>query len=337
MDGTTMSAVDVHKAAVLLVSLPAEEAALVMSKLTPRQVEAVSVEIARIEHVSVEEQAAAIGLFAQASPAAVTVEGGGLNRVRDLIQKALGDKASECIDNVRQQIEAVPFGFLSKVDSQNLLTFVIDEHPQTIALILSYLPAAMAAEVIAGLPAERGQNVIRRIATMGRTSPEIIAEVEEGLRNRMKSALSQHFQNAGGVQAVAEILNVTDRATERALMETLNEADPELAEEIRRRMFVFEDLAKLSNKDVQNVLKNVETNQWAMALKGASDELKQVVLGNMSTRAAQLLKEEMEYLGSVRVADVEGVQQQIVDIIRRLEDAGEITVHAEGGGDQMVQ
>jgi flagellar motor switch protein FliG len=332
-----MSAPETRRAAVLLVSLPAEEAAQVMSKLTPRQVEAVSIEIARIDHVSIEEQAAAIGQFAQASPGAVTVEGGGLNRVRDLIQKALPDQANECIDNVRQQIEAVPFGFLHKVDSQNLLTFIIDEHPQTIAMVLSYLPPTLAAEVIAGLPAERGQAVIRRIATMGRTSPEIIAAVEQGLRSRMSSALSQHFQNAGGVQAVAEILNVTDRATERALMETLNEADPELAEEIRRRMFVFEDLAKLSNKDVQNVLKNVETSQWAMALKGASEELKQVVLGNMSTRAAQLLKEEMEYLGAVRVSDVEGVQQQVVDIIRRLEDAGEITVHAEGGGEQLVQ
>lgn len=332
-----MSAPDVRKAAVVLMSLPAEEAAAVMSRLSARQVEAVSIEMARIDHLSMEEQAEAIGKFAESGPTMVTVEGGGLSRVRDLIQKALGDKASECIDNVRQQIEAVPFGFLSKVDSQNLLTFIIDEHPQTIALILSYLPAAMAAEVIAGLPSERAQNVIRRIATMGRTSPEIIAEVEQGLRNRMSSALSQHFQNAGGVQAVAEILNVTDRATERAMMETLNEVDPELAEEIRRRMFVFEDMAKLSNKDVQNVLKNVETSQWAMALKGASDELKQVVMNNMSTRAAQLLKEEMEYLGAVRVADVEGVQQQIVDIIRRLEDAGEITVHAEGGGEQMVQ
>jgi flagellar motor switch protein FliG len=332
-----MSAPDIRKAAVLLVSLPAEEAALVMSKLTPRQVESVSIEIARIEHVSIEEQAAAIGQFAQASPGAATVEAGGLSRVRDLITRALPDKANECIDNVRQQIEAVPFGFLHKVDSQNLLTFIIDEHPQTIALVLSYLPPAMAAEVIAGLPAERGQAVIRRIATMGRTSPEIITEVEQGLRSRMSSALSQHFQNAGGVQAVAEILNVTDRATERALMETLNESDAELAEEIRRRMFVFEDLAKLSNKDVQNVLKNVETNQWAMALKGASEELKQVVLSNMSSRAAQLLKEEMEYLGAVRVSEVEGVQQQVVDIIRRLEDAGEITVHAEGGGEQLVQ
>ncbi len=332
-----MVASDVRKAAVLLLSLPPEEAALVMSKLSSRQVEAVSVEIARIEHVSVEEQAAAIGLFAQASPGAVTVEGGGLNRVRELVQKALGDKAGELIDNVRQQIEAVPFGFLSKVDSQNLLTFIIDEHPQTIALVLSYLPPAMAAEVIAGLPPERGKTVIRRIATMGRTSPEIITEVEQGLRNRMRTALSQHFQNAGGVQAVAEILNVADRSTERAVMETLTESDPELAEEIRRRMFVFEDLAKLSNKDVQNLLKNVETNQWAMALKGASEELKQIVLGNMSSRAAELLKEEMEYLGAVRVSEVEAVQQQIVDVIRRLEDAGEITVHAEGGGEQMVQ
>jgi len=331
------AAPDVRHAAVLLMSLPAEEAGLVMSKLTPRQVEAVSVEIARIEHVSIEEQTQAISQFVQATPGAVAVEGGGFNRARELIQKALGDKANDTLDNVRQQIEAVPFGFLHKVDSQNLLTFIIDEHPQTIAMILSYLPPAMAAEVIAGLPQERGQTVVRRIATMGRTSPEIISEVEQGLRNSMSTALSQHFQNAGGVQAVAEILNVTDRATERALMETLTESDPELAEEIRRRMFVFEDLAKLSNKDVQTVLKNVETSQWAMALKGASEELKQVVMSNMSSRAAQLLKEEMEYLGAVRVSDVEAVQQQVVDIIRRLEDAAEITVHSDASGEQMIQ
>src|SRR6185369_5638658 len=201
-----------------------------------------------------------------------TVEGGGLNRVRELIQKALGDKASESIDNVRQQIEAVPFGFLQKVDSQNLLTFIIDEHPQTIALILTHLPPAQAAAIIGGLPSDRQLSVIRRVANMGQTNPEIIHEVEKGLENRMSSVMSQQFENAGGVESVAEILNVTDRATERSLLENLAQEDPDLVEEIRRLMFVFEDISKFSTKDIQTVLKNIESSQWALALKGASED-----------------------------------------------------------------
>ena len=169
----------------------------------------------------------------------------------------------------------MPFSFLQSVDSQNLMTFIIDEHPQTIALILSHLPPSYGAEIIAGLPSDRQLAVIRRIAIMGQTNPEIIQEVERGLESRMSSVMSQQFEKAGGVSTVAEILNVTDRATERGLLENLAQEDPDLVEEIRRLMFVFEDINKFSGKDVQTVLKNVETSQWAMALKGASEELKQ--------------------------------------------------------------
>jgi flagellar motor switch protein FliG len=174
--------------------------------------------------------------------------------------------------------------------------------------------------------------VIRRVANMGQTNPEVIREVEIGLENRMASVMSQSFENAGGVSSVAEILNVTDRATERALLENLAQEDPDLVEEIRRLMFVFDDINKLSDKDVQTVLKNVEAQQWAMALKGASEELKAKILGNMSQRASQMLKEEMEFLGAVRLSDVESVQQQIVDIVRRLEDTGELTI--QGGAEE---
>jgi len=187
------------------------------------------------------------------------------------------------------------------------------------------------------LPAERQISVIRRIATMGQTSPEIIHEVEKGLENRMASVMSQQFEKAGGVPAVAEILNVIDRATERTLLENLAQEDPELVEEIRRRMFVFEDIAKFGDRDIQTILKNVDNSQWAMALKGASEELKQKVLGNMSKRAGAMLKEEMDFLGPVRASNVEQVQQQIVDVIRRLEDSGEITLHAGEEEERFVQ
>ena len=215
--------------------------------------------------------------------------------------------------------------------------FIMDEHPQTIALILTHLQPAKAADIIAGLPSDRQLAVVRRIATMGQTNPEVIHEVEKGLEHRMAAVMSQQFENAGGVGSVAEILNVTDRATERSLLENLAQEDPELVEEIRRLMFVFDDIIKFSAKDVQTVLKNVESSQLAMALKGAGEELKQKLLSNMSTRAAELLREEMEYLGPVRLSAVEQVQQQIVDIIRRLEDAGEITVNATEEVEEFIQ
>jgi flagellar motor switch protein FliG len=216
------------------------------------------------------------------------------------------------------------------------LTFIIDEHPQTIALIVSNLPPAQAAGIIAGLPSERQLAVVRRIATMGQTNPEIIHEVEKGLESRMSSVMSQQFENAGGVESVAEILNVIDRATERSLLEHLAQDDPDLVEEIRRLMFVFEDLLKFSDRDIQSVLKNVETSQWALALKGASEDLAQKIMRNMSARAAETLKEEMEYLGPVKRSAVEQMQQQVVDVIRRLEDGGEITRGADAEEEQFI-
>lgn len=328
---------NVRKAAVLVMSLPEEQAGQLLSKLTPKQVEAVSIEIAKLGRVPVEEQEAVINEFADSNPAALGSNVGGLELARSLVEKALGKNASDTLDNVRQSIEALPFGFLKKVDPQNLLTFIIDEHPQTIALILSHLNPNYGAQIIAGLPTERQLAVIRRIANMGQTNPEVIREVELGLESRMSSVMSQSFENAGGVSSVAEILNVTDRATERSLLENLAQEDPDLVEEIRRLMFVFDDINKLSDKDVQTVLKNVEAAQWAMALKGASEELKNKILGNMSQRASQMLREEMEFLGAVRLSEVEAVQQQIVDVVRRLEDTGELTVSTGAEEEAFIQ
>jgi flagellar motor switch protein FliG len=332
-----VSTLELRKAAVLLMSLPQEQAAQLLSKLEPKQVESVSIEIAKLKTVGNDEQEAVILEFADVDPQQMGGGAGGLDVAKKLVERALGKNASGTIDNMRQSIEAMPFGFLQNVDSQNLLTFIIDEHPQTIALILSHLKPAFGAEIIAGLPSERQLSVIRRIATMGQTNPEIIQEVERGLESRMSSVMNQQFEKAGGVPTVAEILNKTDRATERGLLENLAQEDPDLVEEIRRLMFVFEDIGKFSAKDVQTMLKNVESSQWAMALKGSSDTLKEKILGNMSQRAADMLREEMEYLGPVKLSSVEQVQQQIVDIVRRLEDAGEITLSAGDEAEEFIQ
>ena len=332
-----MATNDIRKAAVLLMSLPPDQAGQLLSKLEPKQVEAVSIEIAKLDSISGEEQETTINEFAASNPGGLSAKAGGLEVAKQLVEKALGTKAGQTLDNVRQSIEALPFGFLQKVDCQNLLTFLMDEHPQTIALILSHLPPQQASEIISGLPADRQMPVVRRIATMGQTSPEIIKEVERGLEHRMANLMSQEFKKAGGVDSVAEMLNVIDRATERSLMENLAREDPDLVEEIRRLMFVFDDITALSNRDIQTLLKNVESAQWAMALKGASEELKQKILNNMSKRAADMLREEMEYLGPVRLSAVEQMQQQIVDIVRRLQDSGDISARNEEQEEQFIQ
>ena len=332
-----VSSPNIRKAAILLMCLPQELAADLLRRLSPKQIEAVSIEIAKLDRLSGDEQEKVINEFADVGPGGMMSEAGGLEVVKSLIERALGKEGNETLAKVRESIEALPFSFLKNVDPQNLLTFITDEHPQTIALILSHLPSSYGAEVIAGLPADRQLAVIRRIANMSRTSPEVVEEVEKGLENRMSNVMSQSLKNAGGVQSVAEILNVTDRATERSLLENLAQEDPDLVEEIRRLMFIFEDLTKLSDKDIQSVLKNVESSQWATALKGASEELKQKIFGNMSQRAAQMLREEMEYLGPVRLSEVEAIQQQVVDIVRGLEDAGELTINTGDEDEQFIQ
>jgi flagellar motor switch protein FliG len=337
MKANTLSPGGLHKAAILLMSLPEEDAAAVMMRLDPRQVEAVSVEIAKSESINTEEQNTIIQEFAEANPGVVSGVGG-LALAKNLVERAMGKNAGSTIDSVKQQIQAVPFGFLQKVDSQNLVTFISEEHPQTIALILSHVNSNHAAEIIKNLPADRQLSVIRRVATMGQTNPEIIKEVEEGLASRMAILMNQSFEKAGGVPKVAQILNVTDRATERALMDSLSQEDPELVEEIRRLMFVFDDIAKLGDKEIQTLLKNVDNGQWAMALKGASDQLKQKIFANLSSRAADMLREEMDFLGAVKLSSVEQMQQQIVDVVRKLEDAGQIAIASgENAEEALVQ
>jgi flagellar motor switch protein FliG len=326
----------IRKAAILLLSLDKPLAAEVLGQMPRNLVESVTLEIARLEDVTQEQQEAVLNEFYGLAKQTSFVDRGGFDLANDLLQQSLGaDGAGEILENVRQSMSSVPFGFLQKANADNLLTFIVEEHPQTIALIMSHLPAPLAAEVLSGLPSTKQLEVIRRVAHMEQTSPEVIRDVEASLESRMNSTFNQQLEKTGGVPLVAQILNVTDRMTNKGILENLEQEDAELVEDIRRLMFVFEDLLKLDDKAVRTLLKEVDNSQWAMALKGASEEIKAKIMGNLSQRAGELLKEEMEYLGPVKVSDVEAMQQQIVDAVRRLEDSGEIEISA-GEAEQFV-
>ena len=328
---------DIEKAAILILSLDKPVAAEVMSQLPRGMVEKITLRIAQIENVTKDKQEQVFEEFYGALGQHAGIERGGLDFANELLQQSLGiDGASAILENVRQTINSVPFGFLQKAGADNLLTFIVEEHPQTIALIMSHLPPLLSAEVLSGLPPDKQLDVVRRIATMEQTNPEVVRDVEASLEGRMKSMFSQTMEKAGGVQSVAQILNITDRMTNKTILESLEEDDAELVEEIRRLMFVFEDLLKLDDKAVQKLLKEVDNSQWATALKGASEEIVEKIFSNLSQRAAETLREDMEYLGPVRVSDVEAMQQQIVDVVRRLEDAGDIEVRAAGEADEYV-
>jgi flagellar motor switch protein FliG len=328
---------NLRKAAVFLISIPKNQASELLNRLDQSQVEAVMVEIAKLGMITPEEQENVIREFSKANPTKLIGGAGGFRVAQELIVDTLGQNAQGVLDQVKNSLESIPFGFLQKVDSENLLTFIVDEHPQTIALIVAHLAPSQGAYIINSLRPERQLEVIRRIATMQQTSPEIIKEVEKGLENRMSHVMSQKLESTGGVESVADILNVIDRQTGRNIMENLGQDDPELVEDIRRLMFIFEDILKLADQDIQSILKNVETSQWASALKGASEELKEKIFRNMSKRAAKMLQEEMDFLGPMRASDVERIQQEIVDVVRKLEDAGEVTVSASGSDERFIQ
>jgi len=327
----------VRKAAVLLLSLEQDEAAEILKRLPAEAVEEVSREIASMREVPVNTRADVFGEFYNLALANSYLTEGGLEYAKTLLRKSLNsDEASRIIKQVTQQVQTTPFSFLQKAESENLLTFIQDEHPQTIALILAHLPSQKASEILVGLPGQKQIEVVKRIANMEQTNPDVIKEVERGLEHRLSDIVSQTFEKAGGVDTVAEILNLADRSTEKGMMEGLEAEDPDLGEQIRRLMFVFEDILLVNDKGIQAVLKEVENEELSLALKTASQELKDKILKNMSERAAQLIQEDMQYMGPVRVSDVEAAQQKIVDVVRRLEDAGEIIIAGRGGEKEMI-
>lgn len=326
-----------RKAAVLLISLDQDQAAEIMKRLPLEAAEEIGREIASLDQVKGDVRREVFGEFYNLALANSYVAEGGLEYAKALLKKSLnGDEATRVIKQVTQQVQTTPFSFLQKAESENLLTFIQDEHPQTIALILAHLPPQKASEIMVGLPGQKQIEVVKRIANMEQTNPEVIKEVERGLEHRLSDIVSQTFEKAGGVDTVAEILNLADRSTEKGIMEGLEAEDPDLVEQIRRLMFVFEDILLVNDKGIQSVLKEVDNDVLSLALKTASDELKNKIFKNMSERAAQLIQEDMQYMGPVRVSDVEQAQQKIVDIVRRLEDAGEIIISGRGGEKEMV-
>jgi flagellar motor switch protein FliG len=327
----------VRKAAILLVSLDQDKAAEVLKRLPPEAVEEVSREIASLGEIANSSRREIFHEFYTLALANSYVSEGGLEYAKALLKKSLSEEdAKRVIHQVTQQVQTTPFSFLQKAESENLLTFIQDEHPQTIALILAHLPAQKASEILVGLPSQKQVEVVKRVANMEQTNPEVIKEVERGLEHRLSDIVSQTFEKAGGVESVAEILNLADRSTEKGIMEGLEAEDPDLVEQIRRLMFVFEDILLVNDKGIQSVLKEVDNEELALALKTASDELKQKIFKNMSERAAQLIQEDMQYMGPVRVSDVESAQQKIVDVVRRLEDTGDIIIAGRGGEKEMV-
>lgn len=325
-----------QKAAVLLIALGPEKSAKVFQHLKDDEIEQLTLEIANTRSVTPEVKEQVLEEFYEVCLAQQYIAEGGIGYAKELLDKALGEeRAKDVIGRLTASLQVRPFEFVRKTDASQLLNFIQDEHPQTIALILAYLSSSQSANVISSLPPEKQADVARRIALMDRTSPDVIKEVEKILERKLSSLVNQDYTIVGGVDAIVSILNTVDRSTEKHIMETLEIEEPELADEIRRKMFVFEDILTLDNRAIQTVLKEVDNNELAIALKSTNEEVQEVIFNNLSSRLATMIKEDMEFMGPVRLKDVEDAQQKIVNIIRKLEDAGEIVI-SRGGGDDIV-
>jgi flagellar motor switch protein FliG len=325
-----------EKAAMLLISLGPEKSAEIFRHLKEEEIEQLTLEIANIRTVSPEDKERVLEEFYQICLAQEYIAEGGIGYAKDILEKALGtQRALDVINKLTVSLQVRPFDFVRKADPAQLLNFIQNEHPQTIALILAYLKPQQSSIVLSALPQDKQADVARRIATMDRTSPEVIKEVERVLEKKLSSLVTEDYTAAGGVQAIVDILNSVDRGTEKYIMETLEIEDTDLAEEIKKRMFVFEDILTLDNRSIQRFLRDVENQQLAIALKGATEEVQKMIFSNMSKRLVDMIKEDIEFLGPVRLKDVEEAQQKIVNVIRKLEDAGEIVI-SRGGGDEII-
>ncbi len=326
----------IQKSAILLITLGPEKSAKIFKHLKEDEIETLTLEIANTRSISQATKDQVLDEFYEVCLAQQFIAEGGIAYAKDLLEKALGaEKAMDVIGKLTASLQVRPFEFIRKTDASQLLNFIQDEHPQTIALILSYLSSNQASVIISSLPPDKQADVAKRIAMMDRTSPDVIKSIEKVLERKLASLVNQDYTIAGGVDAVVEILNTVDRGTEKHILETLEVEEPELADEIRKKMFVFEDILTLDDKSIQRVLREVDNNELAVALKSTNEEVQNVIFNNMSKRLAVMIKEDMDFMGPVRMKDVEEAQQKIVNIIRKLEDSGEIII-SRGGGDEIV-
>ncbi len=327
----------ITKVAILLLALDQEASGTILRQLRPTAVEEVVRELAGTGFIPRNIRDRVLEEFYELAMSQNWASEGGLGFAKTLLEQALPpDEADRVLQQISDQVRKAPFSFLQKAETQNLLTFIQDEHPQTIALIVSHMAHHKAAEILVGLSGPKQIEVVKRVANMEQTNPEIITEVEKGLEARMSNLLMHSFAKIGGVETIAEMLNLVDRTTEKGIMSGLEAENPDLVEHIRRLMFVFEDILLVNDRGIQSVLKEVDNDELALALKTASDDLKNKIFSNMSERAADLINEEMQFMGPVRVSDVEAAQQRIVDIVRRFEDAGEIIISGRGGEKEMI-
>jgi len=325
-----------QKAAILLVALGPDAAGHLFHNLSQDEVEMLTVEVAKLGKVIPEVREGIIEEFHELCVAQEFIAEGGLEAAKGLLVSAFGEeKAGGIVGRVLQALQVMPFDFLKRADATQITTFIQNEHPQTIALILAYLQASQAAAILSGLPQDLRADVARRIATLDKTPPEVIREVEHVLERKLSSIVSTDFTHAGGVKSLVEVLNWVDRSTEKTILESLSENQPELAEEVKKLMFVFEDIVMLDDRAIQQVLKEVDSKELSLALRGVGESVQARIFKNMSERAASMMKEEMEFMGPVRLRAVEEAQQRVVNIIRKLEESGEIIV-ARGGGEEMI-
>ena len=326
----------VQKAAILLIALGPDKSSNVFKHLKEDEIEQLTLEIANTRSVSPAMKDAVLDEFYEVCLAQQYIAEGGIGYAKDLLEKALGsERAKDVIGKLTASLQVRPFEFVRKTDASQLLNFIQDEHPQTIALILSYLSSNQASAIISALAPDKQTDVAKRIAQMDRTSPDVIKEVEKVLEQKLASLVNQDYTIVGGVDSIVDILNTVDRGTEKHIMESLEIEDPELADEIRKKMFVFEDILSLDDRSIQRVLREVDNNELAVALKGSNEDVQNLIFSNLSKRLATMIREDMDFMGPVRMKDVEEAQQKIVNIIRKLEDSAEIII-SRGGGDEIV-
>ena len=326
----------IQKAAILLIALGPEKSANIFKHLKEDEIEELTLEIANTKSVSPQTKEEVLEEFYQVCLAQQYIAEGGIGYAKELLDKSLGEEqAQSVITKLTASLQVRPFEFVRKTDPSQVLNFIQDEHPQTIAMILSYLSPSQASVILGALAPEKQADVAKRIALMDRTSPDVIKEVESVLERKLASLANQDYTIVGGVDAIVNILNTVDRGTEKHIMESLEIDEPELADEIRKKMFVFEDILLLDDRAIQRVLRDVDNNDLEVALKGSNEEVKAVVLKNLSKRLASMIEEDIEFMGPVRMKDVEEAQQKIVAVIRKLEDSAEIVI-SRGGGDEVI-
>ncbi len=325
-----------EKAAILLIALGPDCSAQIFKHLREEDIEDLTLQIAGMGKIDPETKDHVLEEFDEMMLAQEYYEQGGIEYAKEILETALGkQKAEKIIERLTATLQVRPFDFARKTEPSQIFNFIQNEHPQTIALILAYLSPEQASMILSALPPERQVDVAKRLATLDRTTPEVLEEIENTLEQRLSAFELHDYTVAGGVDATVEILNYVDRVTEKTIIETLEEDDPDLAEEIRKRMFVFEDIITLDDRGIQLVIREVDSKDLALALKTSSEEVSDRLFKNMSKRAANMLKEDIEFMGPVRLRDVEEAQSRIVSVVRRLEDAGELII-SRGGEDEIV-